>query len=89
MKRNLSELPREVKHLWFYRRGPGLTSSVCGDVANKSSDFSAMTVKFPLLQILSLQRCAGAKVGGDLLAPKPINILSHSQGSGDSECPHN
>jgi hypothetical protein len=33
-----------------------------------------MVVEFPLLQIWGLQRCTGAKVGGDLLAPKAINI---------------
>jgi hypothetical protein len=33
-----------------------------------------MMVGFRLVQQRDLQRCAGAKVGGDLLALKPINI---------------
>jgi hypothetical protein len=36
--------------------------------AKKSSDLSAMVVELWLVQIRDLQRCAGAKVGGDLLA---------------------
>jgi hypothetical protein len=32
------------------------------------------------VQIRDLQRCAGAKVGGDLLAPKPINISQPQSG---------
>jgi hypothetical protein len=35
----------------------------------KSSDLSATAVEFPLVQIRALRRRAGAKVGGDLLAP--------------------
>jgi hypothetical protein len=49
---------------------------VGGDVADKSSDLSAAVVEFPLVQIRDLQRCAGAKVGGDLLAPTPIAYFS-------------
>jgi hypothetical protein len=42
----------------------------------KSSDLSAAVVEFPLVQIRDLQRCAGAKVGRDLLAPTPIPYFS-------------
>jgi hypothetical protein len=44
------------------------------ETAKQTSDLSALVVKFPLMQIEGLRHHAGAKVGGDLLAPKPINI---------------
>jgi hypothetical protein len=40
--------------------------------AKKSSGLSAAVVEFPLVQIRDLQRGAGAKVGGDLLAPATL-----------------
>jgi hypothetical protein len=65
----------------------GFTDVFDTDTAKKSSDLSATTVEFTLMQIRVLQRRAGAKVGWDFIGSKVDSIFPNdSSAAGGFDC---